>query len=250
MAVMLLNTGEAPVGTGPYGSPTELELLNGNVLSPALLPGTTLIVSLPGDEVLVLPSTDAHFLPRGADELDLRRRVAAAAGAWRRERHRVERRNRMPDWLMRYVDDVNGAATPQAVYVALMSCTPLVMDAYLAVVYELVQAGAEPDLRAVRDASDSIPTLPARAASALAGPVVVSRVEAHQEAGGAHGILAPVFVGLAAAQLLCRVVVEGAWLVLAERRHDRVFTSEDRDLLEWLLEQARRRLAQIGPLAP
>lgn len=247
-AVMLINASSLS-GEGQLATlvPLDTDVLSDTLPPDAQLGGASFLVSLDGDELLLLSSSCARSLPCDRDGEVLRSYVSALAASGRLERYRAARRMRMPDWLMVYVDELHAADSPDDVCNALIACAPLVIGAFTALVVTTDVGGETASLRAVQEprTAVSLPSLPARAAAALYAPGIVSEVEVQPGRSGARVALAALFHAYSAAQLVCTPLTPGLTLVLVERRRDRVFTAEDRDLLDWIVKHARHRLTSL-----
>lgn len=211
----------------------------------AQLDGASILIAVPGDEVLVLPVAGAR--PISVESEDLRGEARALAAEWRRQRDRAALRIRISDWLIVYVDRLADAVSPDHVGEALTACAPLVVGTPLALAYTIERGCQELTFRPLpwADAPEGLPALSAAEVAGWAEVSVVTSVEARPRSAP-YGCLAALFPALGAAQLLCAVVNDGMLLILVERRRDRIFTAEDRDLLGWIVKQARRALSRLA----
>jgi hypothetical protein len=116
------------------------------------------------------------------------------------------------------------------------------------VVYSRDGAGENGWRHALHDASLAMspPPLAASFASRFETPSVVTGFEARDDGYGPYPELAPLFADFAATQLICASVRSDALLILIERRRDRIFTAEERDMLAWIVRHARLALARVG----
>lgn len=216
--------------------------------TPAQLAHSAFLIELGGEDALVVPGADAHVVPRGEGGEELQARAGAMAQALRRERDRLERRLRMPDFLLGYAEALLQAGSSGEVYQALREVVVPVVGAYTAVVF--FYAGDAPDARFAPLADPSrrlsLPDLPGETVTHFIEPQVLTRAEI---AADGPGVLAPftaVMDAAGAAQLLISPVGGDALLVLLERRRDRVLTGEDRDLLAALVRQAESAVARLA----
>lgn len=76
---------------------------------------------------------------------------------------------------------------------------------------------------------------------------VVSPIVAGIEADSGDQALAPVLAAFGAAQLLCATVGRDAVLIVVERRRDRVFTTDERDTVGWIVRRTERHLVRRSP---
>jgi len=247
VALILVDDAARAPGDGSVSSPAMSAKALLQRCAPIELSRTALLIDLPGGEVLLLPGADAQILPRGEGEEDLRRRASSAATAFLRERHRLERRIQVPDWLMAYVDEVQRAATAADVHRALLACTMHVASTFTTVTYVPEKNRTAGMLEPLQQPGDgaALPSLPRAATARFTAVSVMTEVEARDDAGRSH-VLAPVFAAFGAAQLVCMPVGADAVHILVERRRERVFTAEDRDMLDWVVRQAERALAALS----
>jgi len=247
VALILVDDAARAQGDGSVSSPSVSAKALLQRFPPIELSRTALLIDLPGDEVLLLPGADAQILPRGDGEEDLRRRASSAATAFLRERHRLQRRIQVPDWLMGYVDELQRAATAADVHLALLACTMHAASTFTAVAYVPGKNGTAGMLEPLQQLGDeaALPALPRAATARFTALCVMTEVEARDNAGRSHA-LAPVFAAFGAAQLVCLPVGADAVHILVERRRERVFTAEDRDMLDWVVRQAERALAALS----
>jgi diguanylate cyclase (GGDEF)-like protein len=208
---------------------------------PALVGGEGLVLLLEAgaDEALLLSAPDACRVPRGR-ESDLLQRAAARA---RQERVRMHKRQRLPDQLIAYFEELNAADAVDAVFRALAT-------------HALAIVGAHTAVALVRDAERGLLRAPARQGAPpgeyrpcvlcderLAAPGLVLAPDAR--AGGSFATLAPLF-GDPQTTLIAHVPVgEEGVLVLTERREERIFEPEDWDVLRALALQAEMALKRI-----
>ena len=227
------------------GSVTGLDQLHP---TPAQLAHSAFLIELDGEDALVVPGADAHVVPRGDGGEELQQRAGAMAQALRRERDRLERRLRMPDFLLAYAESLLEARSPEEAYQALREVVVPVVGAYTAVVF--FYAGDAPDARFVPLADPAprlqLPDLPGDSVTYFIEPQVVTRAEI---AADRTGVLAPftaVMDAAGAAQLLVAPVGTDALLVLIERRRDRVLAGDERDLLSALVRQAESAVGRLA----
>lgn len=202
---------------------------------------TTILLTLPGDEALVVAAPESILVSGegGPDQLEARARASAAIR--RREHERRERLARSADWIMVFVDSIQTARTAVEIHRALIACAVCTTGAFAGVVY-IPDRGVGPRFRPVREV-DSDPDLPMLSVLPGIGREVRVLSAGESVPGGDSRALAPVLEALAARQLLCAGIGDRSVLMLAERRRDRVFTSGERDLVAWLVRQAGRALA-------
>lgn len=150
---------------------------------------------------------------------------------WLQERTRLERRARVVDWIFACIQALDRATEPDDVDRALATWSPLIVGGYRAVVYRL-RDRSSPDagFEGRGDmASDEAPSLPAATVMSCTAPTVITRESVRQAVTGS--VWLALLDQFAASQLICAPLHDDALLVLAERRRDRVVTSEDWDLL-------------------
>ena len=215
--------------------------------SPEQLENAAFLIDLGEHDALVVPAADAQLLPRGEGGEDLRERAAVMVAALRRERDWTQRRLRMPDFLLGYAEALNAAAREGEVYEALRGTSVPVVGAYTAVVFVAVGPGADAPLHLL-GSSESVPfelLLPADCALAFRERRLVTGSDVQGDGAGPLAPLARILEATSATQLLSAPVGGDTLLILVERRRDRVFTGEDRELLGALVRQAEAALRRI-----
>ena len=204
-------------------------------------PGDILVLSSDGD---VLTAGTSHAGPAHTDA-----RVRAAAREWARQRMRAERRMGLVIWLMAYIDGLSVATCAEDVCRSVVGNAALMLDTFVAITCR-VDGSQGAGVVVTQDPAKalSLPPIRPEAISAYSELVIVSDGPARSAAAGES--IACLVDAFAAAHLVWAPVNPDVVLVLAERRRDRLFTSEDRDLLAWVAKQANRRLADIAVRHP
>jgi len=238
--VLVFGTGE-----GVHGAGARLEAFQPD---PEQLANAAFLIELGTDQALLVPAADAHVLPRGEGGAELQERAAATTLALRRERDWMRRRLRMPDHLLGYADRLQQARTEADVYEALREVATPVVGAYTAAVYVGIMEAANAQFHPLADPALRLrlEPLPAEAARLLSEQRLVGAVEGEAEPDSAQASVADVLRAAEAAQLLATPVGEDALLIMLDRRRERVFTGEDRSLLEALVRQAEVTLRRIA----
>jgi len=192
-----------------------------------------------GDDALLLAASGTCRVPRGSDSAMLWR----AAARVRQERMRREKRQRLPDRLIAYFEELNAAEREDEVFRALAH-------------HALATVGAHTATALVRDPGRGLLRSPERS-GAQAGeyrpcilwderftrPGIVLALDARCE--GSFPALAPLFGDPATSHLAHVPVGEDGVLVLTERREERIFEPEDWDVLRALALQAEMALRRI-----
>lgn len=208
--------------------------------------GESLVLLLdgPDGEGVLVTGAVAGTVPQGSDNPDLMDRAAVGASVFLREKLRTEKRQRLPDQLIGYFEELNVAESEDAVWRALAT-------------HALRIVGAHTAMALVRDHARGLLRAPASSANAdpreyrpcilwddrfLASGLVLS--EDARRGGGAE-CAAPLF-GDPSTALLAHVPVSGdGVLVLTERREERIFEPEDWDVLRALALQAEMALRRV-----
>jgi diguanylate cyclase (GGDEF)-like protein len=203
-----------------------------------------LLLDSPGGEGVLVTGAVAGLVPQGSDSPDLMDRAAVGASVFMRERLRTEKRQRLPDQLISYFEELNAAEYEDAVWRALAD-------------HSLRIVGAHTSLALMRDAARGLLRAPARAPDAdpcehrpcilwddrLSVPGLILSEDARR--GGPAEFAAPLFGDPATALLAYVPVSHDGVLVLTERREERIFEPEDWDVLRALALQAEMALRRI-----
>ncbi|HEU0299085.1 MAG TPA: GGDEF domain-containing protein [Longimicrobium sp.] len=203
-----------------------------------------LLLDAPGGESVLVTGAVAGLVPQGSDSPDLMDRAAVGASVFMRERLRTEKRQRLPDQLISYFEELNAAECEDAVWRALAD-------------HALRIVGAHTSLALMRDAARGLLRAPARAADAdprdhracilwddrFSVPGLILSEDARR--GGTAEFAAPLFGDPATALLAHVPVSHDGVLVLTERREERIFEPEDWDVLRALALQAEMALRRI-----
>ena len=202
-----------------------------------------LLLDQPDGEGVLVTGAVAGRVPQGSDGPDLLDRAAVGASVFLHEKLRTEKRQRLPDQLIGYFEELNGADGEEAVWRALADHALRIVGGHTAV--SLVLDGARGVLRAP-PAAEARPG-EHRACMLwdehLRAPGLILSEDAR--AGRGCAFAAPLF-GDPATALLAHVPVgdEGV-LVLTERRAERIFEPEDWDVLRALTLQAEMALRRV-----
>lgn len=167
--------------------------------------------------------------------------------AWQRERTRLERRARLPDWIFAYLDALGDASDSLAVDRAMAEYVPAIVGAFCAVVFRQ-RNRRRPDAPFEAQPTGhqfDLPDLPADTVMRHARPMVVTRNSVGEKTGPREWI--PLLDSFGAAQLACSPLGDDGLIILAERRTDRVLTSEDWDLFQSVVRLAERSLGGAAP---
>jgi diguanylate cyclase (GGDEF)-like protein len=184
----------------------------------------------------------AGRVPQGRHDPDLMDRAAVGAAVFMRERLRTEKRQRLPDQLIVYFEELNAAENDSQVMRALADHALRIVGAHTSVALMREASGL---LRA------PVPTEPCacRARVCMAWddrfgePGLILSEDARP--GGAIPGAAPLF-GDPHTVLVAHVPVGGdGVLVLTERRDERIFEPEDWDVLRALALQAQMALRRL-----
>jgi diguanylate cyclase (GGDEF)-like protein len=194
------------------------------------------------EESVLLAASGTCRLPR-VGEGDLLAQARARVAALRQERVRQTKRQRLPDQLIAYFEELNAADAEDEVFRALAA-------------HALRIVGAHTSLALVRDRARGLLRAPARPGGEptefracilwderFAAPGLVMALDARAE--GDCPAAAPLFGDPATAQVAHVPVADEGVLVLTERREDRVFEPEDWDVLRALALQAEMALKRI-----
>jgi diguanylate cyclase (GGDEF)-like protein len=212
---------------------------------PALCDGSQDLVLLleagPREGVLLAASGTVRVPSSGDD--DLLAQASARLAAMRSERLRQAKRQRLPDQLIAYFEELNAAECADQVFLALADHARRIVGAHTAVTL-------------VRDRTREILRAPARPGAPLAehrvcilwddrfaGAGLVLAIDARRDGG--CPAMAPLFGDPATSMAAHVPVADEAVLVLTERREDRIFEPEDWDVLRALALQAEMALRRI-----
>lgn len=202
-----------------------------------------LLLDAPGGEGVLVTGAVAGTIPQGSHDPDLMDRAAVGASVFLREKLRTEKRQRLPDQLIGYFEELNQAECENDVWRALATHALRIVGAHTAVA--LVRDHARGLLRAPAHA-DPRPG-DHRACilwdDRLSAAGLILSEDARR--GGAAEFAAPLF-GDPATALLAHVSVSGdGVLILTERREERIFEPEDWDVLRALALQAEMALRRV-----
>lgn len=193
------------------------------------------------EEGVLLTAAGTCRLSRAA-EGDLLAQTRARVAELRQERMRQAKRQRLPDQLIAYFEELNAAETEDDVYRALAG-------------HALRIVGAHTSLALVHDRARGLLRAPPHPGGPheyracilwdprFAQPGVLLALDTRGD--GACHAAAPLFGDPATAQLAHVPVADEGLLVLTERREDRVFEPEDWDVLRALALQAEMALRRI-----
>ncbi|HEX8318522.1 GGDEF domain-containing protein [Longimicrobium sp.] len=223
-------------------SPERMEMNDG--LPERVERGEDLVLLLdgPDGEGVLVTGAVAGRVPQGRHDPDLMDRAAVGAAVFMRERLRTEKRQRLPDQLIVYFEELNAAENDSQVMRALADHALRIVGAHTSVALMREASGL---LRA------PVPTEPCacRARVCMAWddrfgePGLILSEDARP--GGAIPGAAPLF-GDPHTVLVAHVPVGGdGVLVLTERRDERIFEPEDWDVLRALALQAQMALRRL-----
>lgn len=201
-----------------------------------------LLLDGPDGEGVLVTGAVAGRVPQGRQDPDLMDRAAVGAAVFMRERLRTEKRQRLPDQLIGYFEELNAADTDGQVLRALADHSLRIVGAHTAVALMREPTGL---LRA------PVPAEPCacRARMCLAWhdrfaePGLILSEDARP--GGSIPAAAPLFGDPHTALLAHVPVGNEAVLVLTERREERIFEPEDWDVLRALAMQAHMALRRL-----
>lgn len=208
----------------------------------------TVLLDLGTGDAMLMVGAELRAIPRGDGGEDLVRRAARGAALWRRERLRMRRRVQLPDRLFAFSEQLNRAATREAVCQVLMEHLERIVGGYACLVF-LREEDAEgagrlyplehPQLAgAQRD-------LLLEGSMRFSGPGLLRQADAELDAGGPFATLAPFFAAASAAFLAYVPLGDDGVAFLIERRADRVFEVEDWDLLRSVARQVESALDRV-----
>lgn len=211
--------------------------------------GESLVLLLdgPDGEGVLVTGAVAGMVPQGSESPDLMDRAAVGASVFLREKLRTEKRQRLPDQLIVYFEELNEAETEDAVWRALATHSLLIVGAHTAM--SLVRDSARGLLRA--PAGPGADPREYRACILWDDRFLTSGLILSEDArrGGCAEYAAPLF-GDPSTALLAHVPVSGEGvLVLTERREERIFEPEDWDVLRALALQAEMALRRVRLIA-
>jgi diguanylate cyclase (GGDEF)-like protein len=195
-----------------------------------------------GDSILVAGNA-ACRVPRGMKETELRERVAWGAAALRRERARVEKRQKLPDQLIAFFEELNGADSEDEVLCALAQNALRVVGGHTAI--GLARDTSRGMLRAARE-SCSRPgehRLCILWDDAFSRSGMISALDAR--ADGRLPVAAPLFSDPQTVLVAHVPIGEEGTLLVTERRDERIFEPEDWDVLRALCLQAEMTLKRV-----
>ncbi|HSU13765.1 GGDEF domain-containing protein [Longimicrobium sp.] len=209
---------------------------------PADVQDLVLLLESGPEEGVLLAASGTWRLPCEG-EGDLLAQARARIAALRQERMRQLKRQRLPDQLIAYFEELNAAAAEDEVFRALAE-------------HALRIVGAHTSLAFVREPARGMLRAPARPGAApteyracllwdprFAEPGLMQALDAR--AGGPCAVAAPLFGDPATSQVAHVPVADEGVLVLTERREDRVFEPEDWDVMRALALQAEMALRRI-----
>lgn len=202
-----------------------------------------LLLDGPGGEGVLVTGAVAGTVPQGSESPDLMDRAAVGASVFLREKLRTEKRQRLPDQLIGYFEELNQAECEDAVWRALGT-------------HALRIVGAHTSLSLVHDRARGLLRAPASADAdpceyracilwddRFLSPGLVLSEDAR--GGGAAQFAAPLFGDPATALLAHVPISDDGVLVLTERREERIFEPEDWDVLRALALQAEMALRRV-----
>ncbi|HEX9936247.1 MAG TPA: GGDEF domain-containing protein [Longimicrobium sp.] len=194
------------------------------------------------DEGVLMAASGTCRLP-ATGESDLLAHASAQLAVLRQERLRQAKRQRLPDQLIAYFEELNAAEADEQVFRALAEHALKVVGAHTAVT--LVRDHARGMMRA--PARPGAPATEHRLCilwdDRFNRPGLLLAVDARRE-GGCNAA-APLFGDPSTALLAHVPVADEAVLMLTERREDRIFEPEDWDVLRALALQAEMALRRI-----
>ena len=201
-----------------------------------------LVLEAGPDQGVLMAASGTCRLPVSGED-DLLEHASAQLAALRQERLRQAKRQRLPDQLIAYFEELNAAESDDQVFRALAEHALRVVGAHTAVTL-------------VRDPARALLRAPARVGAPVtehrvcilwddrfARAGLVLAVDARKD--GACPVVAPLFGDPATALLAHVPVADEAVLMLTERREDRIFEPEDWDVLRALALQAEMALRRI-----
>ncbi|HET7228595.1 MAG TPA: GGDEF domain-containing protein [Longimicrobium sp.] len=212
---------------------------------PALCDGSqdlVLLLKAGPDQGVLMAASGTCRLPATGDD-DLLEHASARLAVLRQERLRQAKRQRLPDQLIAYFEELNAAECADQVFLALADHALRIVGAHTAVTL-------------VRDAARGMLRAPARPGQRLnehracilwddrfATAGLVLAVDARRD--GPCPVAAPLFGDPSTSMAAHVPVADEAVLVLTERREDRIFEPEDWDVLRALALQADMALRRI-----
>jgi diguanylate cyclase (GGDEF)-like protein len=212
---------------------------------PALCDGSqdlVLLLEAGPEEGVLLAASGTVRVPSSGDD-DLLAQASARLAALRSERLRQAKRQRLPDQLIAYFEELNAAECEDQVFLALAEHARHIVGAHTAVT--LVRDRARDLLRA--PARPGAPHTEHRVCilwdDRFARAGLVLAVDTRRNGGCSAA--APLFGDPATSMAAHVPVAEEAVLVLTERREDRIFEPEDWDVLRALALQAEMALRRI-----
>jgi GGDEF domain-containing protein len=177
------------------------------------------------------------------DPFDVRLRYSSGdvgSAQWYRDWHRGWRRYQLADRLQRYAERLLGAKRPEEVYRALTEHAVQVVGGYTSVLFP-PQAAMPlrplPNPKLTFDAGRLALSIPLPLPGTLRRDDVL--------AGGPLVSLSPLFTEANAVTVACAPFSDGGLILLLERRHERVFSDDDREMLRLLAELAGAALARV-----
>lgn len=226
------------------GDPAPRFSFDHDAARPVPAEGEDLVLLLeagPDEGVLLAAGGACRLSPQG--EGDLLAQAAERIAALRQERLRQAKRERLPDHLISYFEELNAADGENDVFRALGEHSLRMVGAHTSLV--LVRDGARGILRA--PPRPGAPATEYRAAllwdDRFAEPGLMLAVDALRS--GPCPAAAPLFGDPQTAQVAHVPVGTEGLLVLTERRDDRIFEPEDWDVLRALALQAEMALRRI-----
>ena len=221
---------------GPFDAPFGLPVPDGDDQDVLLL-----LEAGPGEGVLLAASGTCRLPCRGEGDLLAQARTRAAA--LRQERMRQARRQRLPDQLIAYFEELNAADAEDDVFRALAA-------------HALRIVGGHTSLALRRDAPRGVLRAPPRPGAPateyracilwderFAEPGILLAPDAR--ADGLCCAAGPLFGDPSTAQVAWIPVADEGLLVLTDRRDERVFEPDDWDVLRALALQAEMALKRV-----
>jgi diguanylate cyclase (GGDEF)-like protein len=222
--------------------------------------------SLPAPPLLFVAEVSGDHVDGLADEKDNNGALPVSrvvpghvAASLRAEALRARKRRELPDKLLEYFADLNRSDGEAEVYSALARNVVQIVEAYRAVIF-LPDANDPDALTCIAGSENGEPYSGVARLERFARPGTISASEIVEGSEPALETLVPLLAGGAVCTLAHVPVGHGGVLILLERRDDRIFESEDWEMLcavillgEMALERVRllesvQSLALTDPL--
>jgi diguanylate cyclase (GGDEF)-like protein len=202
-----------------------------------------LLLDQPGGESVLVTGAVAGRVPQGSEGPDLLDRAAVGASVFLHEKLRTEKRQRLPDQLIGYFEELNAAECEDHVWRSLAENALRIVGAHTSLT--LVLDPARGVLRAP-PAADARPGEPRPCMlwdERLSSPGLIVSEDAR--ATGSAPFAAPLFGDPATALVAHLPVGSEGVLILTERREERIFEPEDWDVMRALTLQAEMALRRV-----